>query len=142
MHRPYSARLFADRRTPQLLRTFLQCQSRSYANSTPYEVCPSVQFECPSDSHGTHSPRFYKPARYCSSLRQELKNPHVATGGTLTLWLLEANHVSNRYLDRLRHRESSNAKMVKTSVLNDALNAINNGKYPSSQSMSGFRIIF
>lgn len=35
-----------------------------------------------------------------------------------------------RYLSRLRHRESpdNTVKMVKTSVLNDALNAINNAE--------------
>merc|ERR1712137_943438 len=38
------------------------------------------------------------------------------------------NHT--RYLSRLRHRESpdNTVKMVKTSVLNDALNAINNAE--------------
>ncbi|RYO65559.1 hypothetical protein AA0116_g1852 [Alternaria tenuissima] len=43
---------------------------------------------------------------------------------------LTAHRNHTRYLSRLRHRESpdNTVKMVKTSVLNDALNAINNAE--------------
>jgi hypothetical protein len=87
-HRP--SRAVVSPRRPQFLASFARdfelfpyVRQSSHINTTPTEVC-LYYFECPSDSHWLQSPRSSERARHCASLRQELKNLHVATGGTLS----------------------------------------------------------